>query len=751
VISRNPGRAATLLLLFLTVCAEPARPAVEAPSPQLRALAARAETRSNWIKLLRFAESQKNPEQRGLAFFVLGYAEFDADKTDLALRNFRKAAATRFSLTDFAEFYLASAAQEANHAEIVLQALADFSSRFPESTLKEDAAELYARTLLASGQARRAVEVLTTTPRVRQNPSLALLLADAYRAAGSLEDAARIYQEIYYAFPTSGEARTASKALDSLRTQLGDKFPNVPEKIQTARCEKLFARASYAEALKDYEALLHAHPSSALADRWKVGRARCLFRLRRASDALDQLQQPFSDRPGMDAERMAVLVDIYARQDDPTSMDLMIDQLAKLYASSRHYASALDTAGDYFVRQGDWQRAAQYYRPLATLFPDSSWGLEANWRVAWSYYLQKNFAAARAAFEDHLKRYPDSWHGAGGLYWLARMAEDHGAGGAAGKLYQALVKESGHSYYAALAGQRLIDLADRRSGLDSNDAGNWPLVSQVADRIQEVNPPISPCLPQQPSEEIERFRIFRAVSLDDVAEAYLRAVIAHEPARTDLRLALSRFEMEQGDLGPSVVDAVRAVRNYPDFGFDSLPKGVWDLLYPRAYWNLVRREARAKGLNPYLVMGLIRQESTFNPRAVSVANARGLMQILPQTVTRSRKRQRTVARRLLSPSYNVRTGTGILRGLSGANDGKMELALAAYHAGQSRVNTWRSQYAYRDPAEFLESIPIPSTRGYVERVMRDAAVYRKLLTGTARFADCRASNRRPTSSNPTRD
>ncbi len=717
----------------------------------MRALAARADSKSTWIKLLRFAESQKKREQRGLAFFVLGYAEFDADKNDLAVRNFRKAAETRFSLADFAEFYLASAAHEANHPEIVLQSLADFPSRFPQSTLKEDAAELYARTLMASGQAQRAVEVLTATPRVRQDPSLALLLADAYRAAGRPEDAARTYQEIYYAFPTSGEARTASQALDPLRVQLGDKFPSVSEKIQTARCEKLFDRARYSDALKDYDALLQAHPSSALAERWKVGRARCLFRLRRISEALDQLQQPFTHNPGMDAERMAVLADMYASQDDPTSMDLMINQLAKLYVSSPQYASALDTAGDYYVRQGDWQRAAQYYQPLATLFPDSAWGLEANWRVAWSYYLQKNFAMARAAFEDHLNRYPDSWHDAGGLYWLARMAEEHGAGGAARKLYQALIKEFGHSYYSTRAAQRLSDLADRRTGFDSDNAGEWPLVSQVADRIQEADPPVSPCVPQPPSAEIERFRTLRALSLDDVAEAYLRAVVSHEPARTDLRLALSRFEMEQGNLGPSLIDAVRAVSNYPDFGFDALPKGVWDLLYPRAYWNLVRREARAKGVNPYLVMGLIRQESTFNPRAVSAANARGLMQILPSTATRSRKRRPAVARRLLSPSYNVRIGTGLLRKLSAANDGEMELALAAYHAGQSRVNAWRSQYVYRDPAEFLESIPIPATRGYVERVIRDAAVYRKLLTGAARFADCRTSSQRRTSPDPTRD
>lgn len=751
MISRTTGRAAAFLSFLMIVCAEPARPAPEAPSATLRALSAQAQSRSGWVRLLRFAREQKDPEQRGLAFFALGYHEYDADSNDFAAKNFRLAAETKFSLSDYAEFYQAAAAQEANHPEIVLKVLADFPRHYPGSILREDALELYARTLLASGKPKEAVTALTANARVRRNPELAILLAGAYRQAGMSEDAARTYQEVYYAFATSDEARTAKKALDELSAQLGAKLPPVSLGIQTARAEKLFNRSRYSDALKDYESLLAADTASGFRDRWKLGRARCLFRLRRVTAALDELQQTFSDNPQMDAQRLSTLVDVYARQDDPDSMDLVLDQLSKLYPKSLAYASALDSAGDYFVRQGDWKRAAQYYEPLAELFPDSEWGLEANWRVAWNDYLQKSFAAARGAFEDHLKRYPGSWHYAGGLYWLARMAEAHGAGGAARKLYLSLVRQFGQSYYAALADRRLRDLAEQRSGFDSDGAGDWTLVSQVADRIPQEDPPISPCLPAQSSTEMERFQTLRALSLDDPAEQYLRAVISGQPSRTDLRLALGRFEMSQGDFGPALIDTVRAVNNYADFQFDALPKVVWDLLYPRAYWNLVRREARARGLDPYLVMGLIRQESAFNPHAVSVANARGLMQILPRTVTRYSSRRRAVARRLMSPSYNVRIGTNVLRKLNAAFDGHPELALAAYHAGQTRVQGWRTQYAFKDPAEFLETIPIPSTRAYVERVIRDAAIYRKLLSGKAAFADCRSSSARRGRFQPSRD
>ena len=71
-----------------------------------------------------------------------------------------------------------------------------------------------------------------------------------------------------------------------------------------------------------------------------------------------------------------------------------------------------------------------------------------------------------------------------------------------------------------------------------------------------------------------------------------------------------------------------------------MPEELWRFLYPQAYWSAVKRDAGTHGVDPYLVMGLIRQESAFDPRALSTANARGLMQLLPETAAHSHRRSR---------------------------------------------------------------------------------------------------------------
>jgi soluble lytic murein transglycosylase len=154
---------------------------------------------------------------------------------------------------------------------------------------------------------------------------------------------------------------------------------------------------------------------------------------------------------------------------------------------------------------------------------------------------------------------------------------------------------------------------------------------------------------------------------------------------------------------------------------------MWNLLFPQTYWKLVQRQARADRLDPYLVMGLIRQESAFNARATSSADARGLMQVLPKTASRSQRpsRIRSTGARLYNPTFNVRFGCSYLQSLLKDFDGKPELALAAYNAGDIRVRDWMKSNSFRDSSEFLEAIPIHATRVYVESVLRDAAIYRE--------------------------
>jgi soluble lytic murein transglycosylase len=135
-------------------------------------------------------------------------------------------------------------------------------------------------------------------------------------------------------------------------------------------------------------------------------------------------------------------------------------------------------------------------------------------------------------------------------------------------------------------------------------------------------------------------------------------------------------------------------------------------------------------------MAVIRQESEFNPLATSWANARGLMQILPQTAGSTPRGRRLAARRLYEPAYNIHFGCRYLRNLLETYNGNLEQAVAAYHAGNPNVRMWLEGHQFRDPGEFVEAIPIPATRVYVESVVRDAEIYRQLMSGAAKFKKC---------------
>jgi soluble lytic murein transglycosylase len=168
--------------------------------------------------------------------------------------------------------------------------------------------------------------------------------------------------------------------------------------------------------------------------------------------------------------------------------------------------------------------------------------------------------------------------------------------------------------------------------------------------------------------------------------------------------------------------------DYLSLALDKAPVKFWQMLFPLPYKDDVFVNARERGLDPWDVAALIRQESEFNPKAVSPANARGLAQVMPATgrqLSRQLKmRYRTAM--LFTPDTNLKLGTYYLRQLSDELQGKWEAVLASYNAGKSHVNTWLASSNFREPAEFVESIPFNETRVYVQSVMRNAEVYRKL-------------------------
>jgi soluble lytic murein transglycosylase len=251
----------------------------------------------------------------------------------------------------------------------------------------------------------------------------------------------------------------------------------------------------------------------------------------------------------------------------------------------------------------------------------------------------------------------------------------------------------------------------------------------AATQIAKPRPPMSFTSTQVTKDRIDRAHLFESASLDNFAEGELRfgAKVDGQPQLMAVELAVLANDRDAPDQGIRYIK--RYASGYLAMPMETAPDKFWRLAFPLPYRHSIETYARERSLDPYLIAALIRQESEFNPKAVSRSNARGLTQVLPGTgreLSRKLKISRYRTAMLFTPDTNVNIGTYYLRALVDQLHGQWEPALASYNAGKSRVTGWLSAANFHEPAEFVENIPFTETRLYVETVLRNAEVYRRL-------------------------
>ena len=157
-----------------------------------------------------------------------------------------------------------------------------------------------------------------------------------------------------------------------------------------------------------------------------------------------------------------------------------------------------------------------------------------------------------------------------------------------------------------------------------------------------------------------------------------------------------------------------------------------NLRFPIAYEGSVMKYSSSFGLNPALVYAIMRQESRFNPKAISSAGARGLMQVMPSTarvVARRNKYTRYNKSRLTLPDTNIIIATRYLSDLQKELDNDPIYISASYNAGENVVRKWRKAAGNIDKAIFIETIPYTETRIYVKSILANLQHYDQLING----------------------
>jgi soluble lytic murein transglycosylase len=222
---------------------------------------------------------------------------------------------------------------------------------------------------------------------------------------------------------------------------------------------------------------------------------------------------------------------------------------------------------------------------------------------------------------------------------------------------------------------------------------------------------------------LDRIDLLHAAGMEEEAEQVVRLAVAFEDRPVQETLDLAEGLIERGRVSQGIRLGWRAART-----LTLNDPRVVRAIFPWPLRDLVEREAAEYGADPYLLAGIIRQESSFMPEATSRAGARGLMQLMPPTA-------KGVARRLGIDwgdellgvaDANLHVGTAHLTALLETYEGDVVLALAAYNAGGRAVARWRRYPEAADPLRFVERVPYEETRGYLKTVLRNIELYRAL-------------------------
>ncbi len=410
-----------------------------------------------------------------------------------------------------------------------------------------------------------------------------------------------------------------------------------------------------------------------------------------------------SEDPAVGVAALNAWAAIRTRQGRHGDARILRERLLERYPASREAVDIVFFRGDDHQDAGRLNQAIEQYRLTTTMLPNADRTGLARMRWAQIHLAMGEPREAAEVFRSYLEDFPRGRRWEEASYWAAHAAQAAGDTTGNGELLARLAAENPLSYYAHIAAEVHGSFI------------TFPVE-------QTPGPPLPP--PEWLASELETLAALDEADLGEGAEAFLTDLKAAVRGSTELMLALARSLNESG----RTIDGIRVGLELRDRGVE-WSRTLLKVVYPFPYRAMVTARAEELGLDPYLVAGLVRQESAWAPSIGSSAGAIGLMQIMPATgrqLARASGLRGYTTESLKTAEVNVHLGTRYLAEMLERYDNDIPLVLSAYNAGPTRANRWRRFPEAEDPHRFTERIPFVETRGYVKNVVRNRALYRWL-------------------------
>jgi len=646
--------------------------------------------------------------------FAKAYELYTKGKTSDAKELFEKITDPKFRLADYSQYYLALINYDLANREQARQILTQLKQRFPQSIWIPGATLLQAKIDIAEKNYGSAEEILR---QLRADKSAKREIADEAlylqaqnrEAQGDPIRAHALYNTVRDSAPNSRWAAAARKAQVSLRQTFPDLFTFQTIDELAAEADRLARERQTIEAETLYNKLLNNASDAATRLTYLTKLANLFLSTRSRNDAIPTLELIARDFPesAEAAKALYQIGQIYWNRHENTQALEYFQLILEKYPTSEYVDRARFAAADIHEYFGRRPEAIQLYSDIIKLSPVGQIRDDAAWRLAWLYYRNGDLPSASEAFSTLSKQSGNGPFGTAALYWQARISEKSGENDKARQTYRQITASAPESYYQSLSWRALQRLGD------ASEEPKWV----VASSPQEADdPPIAPELVFH----LSRARALGSLSLQHLAITELDELNRAATPSNRMRAFLMREYFKTGGYARSL----QLANQLPSSRRDREP-----YRYPLAFWQLIQQKAQQRGLDPYLVLALIRQESLFDARARSPAAALGLMQLLQPTAARVAKQIGIAVPTpdmLFDPDVNLTLGTQYLKDLLARYSNNRQKAIAAYNAGESAVDRWEKEISTDDIEEFVERIPYVETRGYVKLVLRNQQIYKSL-------------------------
>ena len=495
--------------------------------------------------------------------------------------------------------------------------------------------------------------------------------------------------------------RYTEQTYDFLASEL-DALP-VAEKIVLAG--KLSRANRYDEALDLFTKIPGGAPEA------RATRLRALFNSRNYGQLLEETKDVALNDPAL------VLLRARAawRDDKPQEFLAGLDAVERQFPRSSEAADAKIARAKYYSTD-----VIDYGKSVDNLTKAIEAGAiggdgENLWNLGWTYALWGKDDQALQTFDRYIRSYPDGDWKTNSLFWSAKIHDKLGRTAERNAKAQQIVDEFPFSYYAYRA-KELWGVTNRQPVTGTT----FPDMDAELAKITEP-----------------RFDVVRAlqdVGLNRAAAREMKVLAQKYASNSGVQLMLADVYVKGGEPFKANTVLQRQFRPFVRHGGTNIPQRFWEILFPLAYWDAYRAEGQRRGIDPYLLVSITRQESGFEPSTVSNAGAVGLMQIMPEEASRiaTAGELGAITREdLFDPRKNIAVGAAEYSQKLTAMNGNHLLAIASYNAGEKAVGTWLEKTPIDDVDLFVETIPYAETRLYVKTVTRNRHEYRRIYESSS--------------------